>query len=198
MAKFNWKAKPTDDPKWRGGHRHYWNLWNTTHYIIIPFVVLLVVENYLLRGWLSDERYGHPFSSVDQFWWRIGLALLPDAAITFIQTWGLCTQHWHPITALVSSVALCALWFTVAFLNPFVAYNNEYRFENDETWEKLCYAEAGFQAVISLLYAVMAGFAAKGIHVWRKSRGAKYMNVEMNAQKTTSSFEYSHDATARV
>lgn len=134
-------------------------------------------------------------------WWiRVGMALLPDAAITLAASIGVATQHWHPIAALVSSICLFGLWVSVTFLNPLLAYSSEVFFTNNQTWEKLCYGEAGFQAIFTILYAVMIGYAAKGVHEWRMEKARKHTNIELSPRKVSesSSMDQNVYADARV
>lgn len=56
MAKFNWRAKPTDDVRWRGPQCRYFTLYTITNLLIIPFVILVVIENQLHRKWLNYEE----------------------------------------------------------------------------------------------------------------------------------------------
>ncbi|CAI6337088.1 unnamed protein product [Periconia digitata] len=197
MARFNIRAKPSDDPRWRGGHRHYFTLFTIKNLIIIPFVIFVIVESRLLRSWWGDQPMDYDFK--DHWWHRIGIALLPDAALTLGTTFGLCTQNWHPITAVVTTIAILGPWVYCTFVNPFVAYSNERSFRNSDTWSNLCYGEAAFQVVITIIYFVMLGFASKGVHVWRKARGERHTNFEMNARKPSQSTDYSeYTAGSRV
>jgi hypothetical protein len=82
----------------------------------------------------------------------------------------MATNRWHPIAALVTSILLPAPWLLGAMYNLLWPYGTEIYFENDDQWWALCWAEAGLQFVIVILYFVMAGYAAKAVHEWRKLR----------------------------
>jgi hypothetical protein len=51
-----------------------------------------------------------------------------------------------------------------------LAYANEDGFRGRDAWEKMVYAEAGFEVVLCFLWVGMMACGAVAVHKWRKTR----------------------------
>ncbi|PVI02795.1 hypothetical protein DM02DRAFT_589130 [Periconia macrospinosa] len=173
--------KPTSDKRWQGIQRHYFTLYMIKNLLILPFVGVVIAESVSMKKWGEEDRVSNNGANV-KFWERIGAALIPDVALTFVIAFGIVKQRWHPIAALVTSIVYMALWLFVTLLNALVAYSGEVVYFSEvktlNKWQSMCYAEAGFQGAITLLYMIMLGFASKGLHEWRKARNHRASTVE--------------------
>jgi hypothetical protein len=111
-----------------------------------------------------------------QFWFRIGLALVPDVLVTIVSLVLIlnpmhhATYSFHPVFALVSSFILWALYVQACWLNPLIALANEVAFYNMDVWEKIVYAETAFQGIICILYFTMFVYSCIAVDRWRKAK----------------------------
>jgi hypothetical protein len=101
------------------------------------------------------------------------MALIPDVIVTLVSFVLILnpmhhsTYSFHPVFALVSSIAFMALWLTVSWLNPFIAVASEVDFHHRSVWEKLVFAETAFEAVLCLLWIAMLVYSSVAVDRWR-------------------------------
>lgn len=111
-----------------------------------------------------------------QFWFRIGLALIPDVLVTIVSLVLIlnpmhhATYSFHPVFALVSAFILWALYMQACWLNPLIARANEVGFYNMDEWEKIVYAETAFQCIICILYFTMFVYSCIAVDRWRMAK----------------------------
>jgi hypothetical protein len=80
------------------------------------------------------------------------------------------TYSLHPVFALVSSFCMMGLYVSVCWLNPLFALSNEVGFHNSQVWEKIVFAETGFEAVLCLCWIGMLVLSCVAVHRWRSGR----------------------------
>jgi hypothetical protein len=86
-------------------------------------------------------------------------SVVPELLHTALQTYFVYADEYTPAFALLSSVLFWGLWTVGAIAN--VAFTRSWvpDFRHFIAWERICYAEAGLQSVIALLYGGCMGCA---------------------------------------
>jgi hypothetical protein len=79
-------------------------------------------------------------------------SVVPEMLHTALQTYFVYADEYTPSFALLSNGVFCGLWTVGAIAN--VAFTRSWvpDFRHFIAWERICYAEAGLQGVIALLY----------------------------------------------
>ncbi|KAH7064127.1 hypothetical protein BKA63DRAFT_428289 [Paraphoma chrysanthemicola] len=170
-------TSPTD-PRWHGS-RHHHTLFLTKSLILAPFIILVIIDYALFKSWWESEPYSFHKSwkyAPYEFWFRIGIALIPDVILTLIYLILIfnplhhSTYSLHPVFALVASICMLGLYATVCWLNPFIMLCNEIGFPNVEKWYLIVWAETGMQATLALMWIAMMISSCRAVHAWRKGR----------------------------
>lgn len=167
MAKFNWKANPAEEPRWRGTQRYYFTTWSLTGWLVIVFALIAIAEGYFEARRVQRDS--------DEYWLRIGLGLIPQVTLGLVIWVATSAQKWHPIAALATCIPMAGLWLGSFVINLEVVRGGTMMWlENEKglkkTWEQLCYAEMALQVLFCVGYLVMFGFAGKAVHEWRKTK----------------------------
>jgi hypothetical protein len=126
-------------------------------------------------------------SSRKDWFFRVGLAVIPDGIYTFFTLVAVplsasIPKLLHPILALCSSLAMIGLYATISFLHAIIIYGDESNNYEKAKWDSVGYAEVGFQAVLGLCYIGMAVLSCIAVHQWRRSKDKKdhhAMDVEL-------------------
>ncbi|CAO2652905.1 Nn.00g023160.m01.CDS01 [Neocucurbitaria sp. VM-36] len=178
------------DPRWQGFQRRHHTIFLVKNLTLLLFIILVIVEYSLFITWWNTDSESSLEYAPYAFWFRIGIALIPDALYTLLtlslifQTPHLSLKNrtwtFHPAFALTFSIVLFGLYVSLSFLNAQIIGSNEISFHNVDSWYTLGYVELGFQGVLGLCYLGMMVCACVAVHRWRvgKKGGGRYAEVE--------------------
>lgn len=96
--------------------------------------------------------------------------MFPELILIIAQIWTIHASKFHPVFALVSSLFGLLLWVSAATTNGITTYSDELSFDEQDAWERLCYAETGFQVLIAVLYFPMLVGSCMAVHRWRRMK----------------------------
>jgi hypothetical protein len=104
------------------------------------------------------------------FWYRLGIALIPDLFLTTISLFLILSPRphlansFHPIFALCTSVFMFGVYVAVCAVNITLVAANEVGFHNVELWYGITYTEVLFQCALALCYLGMFVYSCKAVH----------------------------------
>ncbi|KAH7379536.1 hypothetical protein BKA66DRAFT_494854 [Pyrenochaeta sp. MPI-SDFR-AT-0127] len=165
------------DPRWQGLPHYHHNIFIIKNVFLILFIIVVIIEYPLFMSWWNRSSYKSFEYAPYSFWFRIGIALVPElvyttstvALILGTPTLSLKGRTWtfHPAFALTFSIGLLGLYALVATFNTLIVYSNEVSFYNLQYWYFIAYVEAGLQAVLGLSYLGMMVLSSVAVHRWR-------------------------------
>jgi hypothetical protein len=101
------------------------------------------------------------------FFFRIGIALLPDILSMILTHALLYKQRFHPVFALAQALVVFCLYPSAFTMNLIVVYSDETGYPYIDAWQRLCWGEIGLQAVLMVLWTAFVICACIAVHKWR-------------------------------
>lgn len=123
------------------------------------------------------------------FFFRTGLALLPDILSVLLTQTLLPKQHFYPIYALTQALVLFCLYPSIFTINLIIVYSDETGHPYIDTWQRLCWSEMGLQAVLMVMWTALVIYACIAVHKWRGVKAKEVLKgvvreeMEMQAGK---------------
>jgi hypothetical protein len=122
------------------------------------------------------------------FWYRIGIALIPDLFVTTISVFliidVLPALSFHPIFALIVSVSMFFLYVAICAINISLVAANEIGLINVESWYSITYGEAMFQVILALCYLAMFVYSCIAVHKWRMAKNCANLALSIANRET--------------
>jgi hypothetical protein len=130
----------------------------------------------LLPGHQTFSKIGVNRLTRYWFWYRIGIALIPNVLLTIVSLFLIINPlhhsaySFHPIFALNISVFMFGLYVAICTVHVILVYSNELGFDNVTMWYGITYIEVGSQSVLALFYLAMMVYSCIAVHKWRMAK----------------------------
>lgn len=101
------------------------------------------------------------------------MALLPDVISVILTHTLLHYNHYHPVYALTQALVIFCVYPSAIAFNLIVVYSDETGAWYVDSWQRLCWAEMGLQAVLMVLWIGLVVCSCIAVHKWRgiKAKG---------------------------
>ncbi len=116
------------------------------------------------------------------FFFRVGLVLIPDVLSSIITYTLLANKHFHPVYALVQSIVVFCLYPIFMTFNVIFVLSDETGLPEIDAWRQLCYAEMGLQAVLTVCWIGLLACSAVAVDKMRVGKGEARMRAFVRAE----------------